>query len=173
MSNTKRPALAVLGLILVGGATAASPARQGALEIEASRAPGVEGLFDVRARNLSDEEQCIPIDVVRVPSSTETRRDFRLGARQFGWRTGGYIEPPLEGHHRLPPGHSVTFQVDARKDYPTEGPARGEALTVSLGIPHWRCAVTRTHPDDVSWSRTLAVRYEPPAAGSPPGRPED
>lgn len=169
MSILKLPALAVLSAALAGGAAAAGPDLESALEIRAARIPGSEGVFDIRARNLSDEDQCIPMDVVRLPLSTETRLDFRSAGRRLRPGSGGYILPPLEGHHRLRPGHSVTFQVDTRGLYPIEGLARGEPITVSIGIPHWRCAVTRTNPDNVSWSDRLAVRYEPPPAGEPPG----
>jgi hypothetical protein len=161
MSNHHLPLLAVVGIALAGCLTVASSDREAVLKVEVSPITGENGVFNVRARNLSGEDRCIPMDVIQLPGSTETRLYFLSGGHPIPRPPSGYILPPLEGRYQLAPGRSVEFQVDSRGRYLTETLSRGDIVVVNIGIPHWNCAQTRFNPDDVAWSDRVAIRYRP------------
>ena len=125
--------------------------------------PGGEGLLNVQVQNRSDEERCVPTEVVQRPRSEATFVRFWYRGRPVPPPSdGGYILPQLPGFHHIPPRGSLALQVDIRGRFIADTVSTGDVIDVSVGISHWRCSALGAYLDDVSWSRKISMRYVSP-----------
>lgn len=150
------------GIALAGCATHGASESAGSVEVVASTIPGTEGLLNVQVTNLSNEERCVPMEVVHRPRSAASIVDFWHRGRPVPIPSEGYLLPQLAGYQNVSPGESIAFQVDVRRRFLAGTVPTGDMIDVSVGIQHWRCSALGANLNHVAWSRKISIRNVTP-----------